>query len=67
MGLKMGDLSISEASIVEDDFLTWLKELALVKPYLKEAPCEDLCGDYMMVSTTPNIRHRDSICISNLT
>ena len=40
-GLEMGEISRVDVSIVEDDSLSWSKELTLIAPHLGEAP---FCG-----------------------
>jgi len=59
----MGQPSKDDVSVIEDDSLDWSKELALVEPYLQQAPFEELCGDDVMVSASPSVRHIDFIFI----
>ena len=40
-GLEMGDISSGDVSVLEDDSLSWSKELTLVAPHHEEAP---FCG-----------------------
>ena len=58
-GLEMGDISIGDVSVLEDDSLSWSKELTLVKPHLEEAPFEEFCGDVVMGTDTPSIKYTD--------
>jgi len=57
----MGEISHGGASSIEDDSLSWSEETLLVEPFLEEAPFEELCGDTMMGSFTPNIGLIDPI------
>jgi len=66
MGLEMGEISSSDASILEDVSLVWSNESVLVEPCLEEAPFEELCGAIMMGSITPNVGFIDSICTEPL-
>ena len=61
----MGEPSKDSASVIKDDLFAWSKELALVEPYL-EVPFEELCGESVMVGTTPSFEHIDFICIKPL-
>jgi len=38
IGLKMGEISRGDVSVLEDDSLSCSKELTLVEPHLEEAP-----------------------------
>ena len=40
-----------DASTIGDASLDWLKEFALVKACLKEAPFEEICDDDIMIRT----------------
>ena len=58
----MGEISKVEASVLEDDSLSWSKELTLVMPHLEEAPFTEFCGDVVLGGDTPSIEHTDPIC-----
>jgi len=62
MGLEMGEISRGDVSILEDDLLSWSKELTLVEPHLEEAPFMEFCGDVVIGTNTPSIKHTDPIC-----
>jgi len=49
-------------SILEDNSLSWPKELTLVAPHLEEAPFVEFCGDIMMHSNTPSTGLIDLVC-----
>jgi len=63
IGLEMDEFSKTDASVIEDDFLAWSKELTLVEPSLEQIPFEELCGDDVMASAIPTIGLIGSICI----
>jgi len=58
----MGEIFRGDVSVQEDDSLSWLRELTLIAPCLKEAPFEECCGDIVMGSTTPSIGLIVPIC-----
>jgi len=58
----MGEISRGEVSVLEDDSLSWSKELTLVEPHLEEAPLVEFCGDVVMGTNTPSIEHTGRIC-----
>jgi len=62
----MGETSLGDASSVEDGLPSWSRELALVEPYLEEAPFEELCDDSLVVGAAPSIDHIDPICTEPL-
>jgi len=51
----MGEISRGNASDIEDDSLSWSKELTLVKPHLEDTPFVEFCGDIVMGSATPDL------------
>jgi len=62
----MGEISMGEASVLEDASLVWSEEHVLVEPCLEEAPFKELCGDIVMGSIAPSTGLIDSICIELL-
>ena len=62
MGLEMGEISRGDVSVLEDDSLSWSKELTLVEPHLEEASFAKFCGEVVMDTDTPSIEHADPIC-----
>jgi len=60
-GLEMGEICRGDVSVLEDDSLSWSKELILVEPHLQEAPFAEFCGD-VMGTDTPSIEHTNPIC-----
>jgi len=58
----MGDTSRGDVSVLEDASLLRSKEHALVEPHLEETPFVEFCGNIVMGSDTPSIRHTDPIC-----
>ena len=55
-----------DVSALDDNSLTTSTELALVKPYVEEAPVEKLCGDKVLVRAISSIGHIDSTCTKSL-
>ena len=62
----MGEISRGYISVLENDSLSWSKEVTFVAPHLKEAPCAELYSDVVMGITTPSIRLIDPICTEPL-
>jgi len=60
-GLEMDEVSRGDASDIEDDSLSWSKELTLVDSHFKEAHFVEFCGDIVMGSDNPSIKHTDPI------
>ena len=58
----MGKMSISDVSVLEDDLLSWLKELTLVEPHLEKAPFAKFGGDIVMGTNNPSIEDTNPIC-----
>ena len=58
----MGEIFTGDVSALEDASLLRSKELTLVASHLEEAPFAEFCGDDVMSSDTPNIKHTDPIC-----
>jgi len=54
-------------SVLEDASLLRSKELTLVEPHLKEANSVEFCGDIVMGSDAPLIRHTTLFVLSYLT
>ena len=66
MWLEIGEPYRDNASFVEDDLLSWWKELTLIESYLKEAPFEELCGNGVRVGGATSFEHIDLIYIKLL-
>jgi len=62
MGLEMGTISRGDVSVLEDDSLSWSKELTLFEPHHEEGPFVEFCSDIVMGSDTPSIEHINPIC-----
>jgi len=58
----MGEISSGDTSNIDNDLLSWSKELILVEPYPEATPFANFCGDIVMGSATPSIGHTDPIC-----
>jgi len=58
----MGEISKGDVSVLEDDSLSWPKELPSGAPHLKEAPFTEFCGDIKVGCDIPSIEHTDPIC-----
>ena len=58
----MGEISSGDLSVLEDDSLSWSKELTLVEAHFKEAPFAEFCGDVLMGTDTPSIERTDPVC-----
>jgi len=61
-GLERGEISINDVSVLEDDSLSWSKELTLVEKHLEEVPFAEFSSDVAMDTGTPSIEHTDPIC-----
>ena len=65
-GLEIGETSQGDVSSVQDVLLPWSGELTLAKPYLEEAPFEELCDNSLVVGAAPSINHISPICTEPL-
>jgi len=58
----MGEISRGDVGVLEDDSLSWSKELTMVEPHLEDAPFVQFCVDIVMGTHTPSIEYTDPIC-----
>jgi len=61
-GLKISETSTGDVRVLKDDSRSCSKELRLFGPHLEDAFFVEFCGDVVMGSDTPSIKHIDPIC-----